>query len=373
VTPIARISPHFLRVTPATVWSFIRVETADGMVGWGEATINGQAAAIAEETRRQQDVLRGTIRDPRASLTPLTQGKLGFAVVSAIDQALWDIDSRTAGIPLARHLTESPKTTVPLYANINRGTTDRSPAGFAATAAAAVQAGFAAVKMAPFDGLTPALAGTEEGNRLTRAGLDRIGAAGDAVRGKARLQVDCHWRFTSDAAAAIVPELARSGVVWFECPIPETLDAIPDVRRLRTRSNAAGMELAGLEEVSLLEGFLPWADAYDVMMPDVKYAGGLTETLRIAEQLSARGVGVSLHNPTGSVCHAVSLHVSAAVGSERPLEIQWGETPLLFDLPQPGLPRPEAGGSALPPANGHGATLSTAMLSDDPEGIAKGG
>jgi galactonate dehydratase len=373
MTPIARISPHFRRVTPSTVWSFIRVETADGMVGWGEATINGQAAAIAEETRRQDTTLRGTIADPRAGLRPLAQGKLGFAVISAIDQALWDIDSQTNGLSLAQALTPTPKSSVPLYANINRGTTDRSPAGFAATATAAVNAGFAAVKMAPFDGMTPALAGTPEGDRLTRAGLDRIAAAGDAVRGKARLQVDCHWRFTPDAAAAIVPELARSGVGWFECPIPETRDAIPDVRRLRTLSNAAGMELAGLEEESLLAGFLPWADAYDVMMPDVKYAGGLTETLRIAEQLSARGVGVSLHNPTGSVCHAVSLHLSAAVASERPLEIQWGETPLLFDLPHPPLPRPTGGASALPPGVGHGAALSPADLSDDPEGIANNG
>ncbi len=366
MTPIARISPHFLRVTPATVWSFVRVELADGMVGWGEATINGKAADIAEETRRQEITLRGTARDPRATLAPLVRSKPGFAVVSAIDQALWDIDARSAGVSLARHLSASPKTSVSLYANINRGTTDRSPAGFAATASAAVQAGFAAVKMAPFDGMTPALAGTAEGDRLTRAGLDRIAAAADAVRGKARVQVDCHWRFTPDAAAAIVPELARSGVVWFECPIPETMDAIPDVRRLRTLSNAAGMELAGLEEVSLLEGFLPWADAYDVMMPDVKYAGGLAETLRIAEQLSERGVGVSLHNPTGSVCHAVSLHVSAAIASERPLEIQWGETPLLFDLPQPGRPRPQRGASALPPGSGHGAALPLPNLSSEP-------
>jgi galactonate dehydratase len=122
--------------------------------------------------------------------------------------------------------------------------------------------------------------------------------------------------------------------------------------------------VAGLEELSLLEGFRPWADAYDVMMPDVKYAGGLTETLRIAEQLSARGVGVSLHNPTGSVCHAVSLHVSAAVASDRPLEIQWGETPLLFDLPDPALPRPEGGASVLPPGLGHGAMLPVASLTD---------
>ena len=362
LAPIASITPHFLRVTPATVWSFVRVVLTDGTTGWGEATINGKAGEIAEETKRQAAALRGHVCDPRVGLAPIASGKLGFAVVSAIDQALWDIEARLAGVSLARHLTASPKASVPLYANINRGTTDRSPAGFAATAAAAVAAGFNSVKMAPFDGLTPAMAATEQGGRLTRTGLDRIAAVGAAIRGQARLQVDCHWRFTPDAAAAIVPELKSAGVVWFECPIPETLDAIPDVRRLRVLSNAAGMELAGLEELSLLSGFLPWVGAYDVMMPDVKYTGGLAETMRIAEQLTARGVAVSLHNPYGSVCHAVSLHVSAAVASDRPLEIQWGETPLLFDLPETPLPRPRNGASILPPGAGHGAILPVQKL-----------
>ncbi len=250
---------------------------------------------------------------------------------------------------------------IPLYANINRGTLDRSPAGFAHAAAAAAAAGFTAVKMAPFDDMAPHLAGTREGLALTELGLERIAAAHAALEGGvARLMVDCHRRFTPDSAAAALHEAARIGVAWFECPLPETAENIAAVRHLRGLANAAGVQLAGLEETSTLEGFLPWLDAYDVMMPDVKYAGGLAETLRIAEALHRHGVGVSLHNPTGSVCHAVSLHVSAALATGLPLEIQWGETDLLFDLPDPRLPRPHDGHSPLPPGPGHGAALAFA-------------
>jgi galactonate dehydratase len=282
--------------------------------------------------------------------------------VSAIDQALWDIAARREGISLAVALSRETGgavgTTVPLYANVNRGTLSRTPEGFAASANAAASAGFTGVKIAPFDGMAPALVGTPEGKGATQAGIDCIAAAHAALAGRARMMVDCHWRFSPAAAEEVLRELARIGVAWYECPVPEISDNLPAVRRLRGLANAAGMQLAGMEEASLTEGFLPWADAYDVLMPDVKYTGGMAETLRIAEGLRARGTGVSLHNPTGSVCHAVSLHVSAALSTGLPLEIQWGETDLLFDLPVPELPRPLAGGSALPNGPGHGASLS---------------
>ena len=364
--PIASITPHFRQVTPATIWSFVRVQTRDGAVGWGEATINGRAREIGAETRRQATALVGTQPDLRQRLAPIAPGQLGFAVTSAIDQALWDIYARTAGQPLAAMLGSAPRASVPLYANINRGTTQRTPAGFAASADAAAKAGFAAVKMAPFDGMQPALAGSAEGRAFIQAGIDRIAAAHAALAGRAGLMVDCHWRFTPNVAETVLHELGRIGVVWFECPIPEIPANIPAVRRLRGLANAAGMQLAGMEEASLVEGFLPWADAYDVVMPDVKYTGGLMEALAIAEQLAAKGAKVSLHNPTGSVCHATSLHVSAVMASDMRLEMHWGETELLYDLPSPALPRPQNGANALPSGVGHGAALQLDRLTDEP-------
>ena len=364
--PIRSITPHFKRISAKTVWSFVRVESTDGHIGWGEATINGQAAAIAEEVRRQGTALAGSSIAVGPRLNPLATGKLGWAVVSAIDQGLWDIAAMRENLPLAKQLGSTASETVLLYANINRGTTDRSPAGFAASAAAALAAGVLAIKIAPFDDLTPELADCAQGSALIRAGLDRIGAILDVLGSKARLMVDCHWRFTESTAASTLREAARMGIVWFECPLPETVGNILAVRRLRSIANAVGVRLAGLEECSLLESFLPWAEAYDVMMPDVKYAGGLAETLRIAEALQKRGVGFSLHNPTGSVCHAVSLHVSAVCSTGYPLEMQWDETDQLFDLPDVALPRPRAGRSALPVGAGHGAVLSLGAVSDAP-------
>ncbi len=360
---IQAIAPAFRWVSDKTVWSFVRVQSACGAVGWGEATVNGRASEIAHEVSQQHARLAGMQVDAMQPYTPVSSSKWGWAVVSAIDQALWDILSQRAGMPL-RDMLGGGRADVAIYANINRGMLDRSPAGFAATAAAAAEAGFEAVKMAPFDDLTPAIAETPEGAALIRAGLDRIAAAQAAIAGRARLQVDCHWRFTPDTAAAALRAATRIGITWFECPLPEIAANIAEVRRLRGIANAGGVQLAGLEENSLLASFLPWVDAYDVMMPDVKYAGGLVELQRISGTLQRHGVAVSLHNPTGSVCHAVSLHVTAALPPGLPLEMQWGESDLLFDLPSPPLPRPAGGRSVLPPGAGHGAVLRAGDLTE---------
>jgi galactonate dehydratase len=124
--------------------------------------------------------------------------------------------------------------------------------------------------------------------------------------------------------------------------LPETGDHLPALGRLRGFANNRGVRLAGCEEAVGVAGFEPFlrAGAYDVMMPDVKYVGGLGEMLRVAERLSEAGVAVSPHNPSGPIAHAASLHVSAAMPNFDRLEVQFDETPLFDALVDGGLPRP---------------------------------
>ena len=208
---------------------------------------------------------------------------------------------------------------MPLYANINRGTTDRSPAGFAARAAEAVALGFGAIKIAPFDNMQRRLCAHRRGGRCRSPGAPscRSTAIGASTKpARTRRSAEC----------------ARLGVTWFECPLPETPENFAAIKRLRGKANAAGMRLAGAEQFIGAEGFRPLLEQglYDVVMPDVKYAGGLAECLRIAELAARHGVACSLHNPSGPVCHAHSLHASAALESSERLEYQHGETPRFY-------------------------------------------
>ncbi|HEV3009071.1 MAG TPA: mandelate racemase/muconate lactonizing enzyme family protein [Burkholderiales bacterium] len=314
-----------VQVTPRTTWVFARVTGDDGTTGWGEGTLEGRAAEVSAAI----EAFDGKLGSIPADLAKA-------AAYSAVEQALWDLKARTAGRPLAELLGGAKRARVPLYANVNRGTTDRSPAGFAARAAEAVALGFDAIKIAPFD------------NR--KEAYVRIAATADAIAGRAELRIDCHWRFEEAAALEALAECARLGVTWFECPLPETPENFAAIKRLRAKANAAGMRLAGAEQFIGAAGFRPLLEQglYDVVMPDVKYAGGLAECLRIAELAARHRCAVSLHNPSGPVCHAHSVHLSAVLEGAERLEYQHGETPLFFAI-APGLEAP-AGGSTAPPA-----------------------
>ncbi len=332
---IASVSALSARVTPRTTWTFARVTADDGTEGWGEGTLQDRAAEVETGIRAFDAALRDSGLGRPIELGPVPENLADAAAYSAVEQALWDLAARSGHRPLAELLGGAKRDRVALYANVNRGTTDRSPAGFAARAAEAAALGFAAVKIAPFDNRKEAYA--------------RIGAAAQAIGGRAELQVDCHWRFDEAAAHEALAECARLGVTWFECPLPETPENFAAIRRLRGKANAAGMRLAGAEQFVGTRGFRPLLEQglYDVVMPDVKYAGGLAECLRIAELAARHGTAVSLHNPSGPVCHAHSLHVSAVLAGGERLEYQHGETPRFYEIAA-GLEAPSAGSAGLP-------------------------
>jgi galactonate dehydratase len=139
---------------------------------------------------------------------------------------------------------------------------------------------------------------------------------------------------------------------------------IDTLRALRASANARGVRLAGCEELSLVSGFAPFlaGGCYDVMMPDVKYVGGVDEMLRVADALHAHGVAFSPHNPSGPVCHAASLHVCAAAPHFERLEMQYAETPLFDELVSHALPRAKGGVIDVPASLGLGVQLDPAVV-----------
>lgn len=341
--PLASAVVTVVEVTPKTRWIFLEITDVDGVKGYGEATLGDASSKVAETTRAISGALIKGRSDPTQALASLGKPRtlVEAAAISSIDQALHDVLAHRRNVSLAALIASERRDRIGLYANINRRTSDRSPAGFAASARAAIAAGYRAIKIAPFDEITPAVCAADEFLPSLEKGLRRISAVRDAIGSDRRLMVDCHWRFSEAAARQAIDACAEFALHWFECPIDESPEFLPAIARLRAHAHKKGMLLAGGEKVFGLDGLLPFirANAYDVIMPDVKYAGGLTEMLRMAAAQNDAGIAFSPHNPTGPIAHAASLEVCAAVIETDLLEHQFDETPFFHSIVGDGLPR----------------------------------
>ena len=351
MSTIARIDAQVFNVSAKTNWVFISVTAADGRTGWGEASLIGWEPMLVAATQELALQWQGrSLVDAQAGLrvSPQSPGGLVFnSVVSAVQQSLACLlDGRVPGAPAAPELAGPVlRRTVPLYANINRATRLRTPQGFVDTALRARAQGFSRFKAAPFDGLTPALCATPQGQALIAQGVDCMLALRQALGPEAMLMVDCHWRFDEARALQALQALAPVALHWFECPIAETHAHWPAMRRLRAATREQGVLLAAAETQVGLASFQTLFDEalYDVVMPDIKYCGGPLEMLKIARCAAEHGVQFSPHNPSGPVCTWHSLQIAALAPECAMLELQFDESDL-YDAVQGGAPLSTQGG-----------------------------
>ncbi len=357
---------HQTAVSGKTCWIFVQLEGSDGGMGQGEATLSGQEDAVMAFARQLSPrILQTAMGAPGALAAANVPASLAeAAVVSAADQALWDLHGRLSGRCVADMLGGIQRRSVAVYANINRRTESRSPEGFAQSARDALAAGHVAFKLAPFDEVNPSVCKAGQGGAAMQAGLARIAAVREVIGSSRRLMVDCHWRFDETTATALVHAAAPFGLHWIECPLPEFDANIAALVRLRGLANTCGTRLAGLEQGVRFEAFLPYckAGAYDVMMPDVKYFGGLQQLQESAAKFASYGVQFSPHNPTGPVCHAASLQIAAAAASFDMLELQFDESPLFDQLVKGGFGPVVDGHYPLPDGPGLGVALDHVEL-----------
>lgn len=341
---VATVDLVVVHVSARTNWAFVRVVATDGTAGWGEASLNGCEPVLeaALGLLRPALVNRSIVAAREAvRLYPSEPaGLAGHTVRSAVEQALVDVQAQAQGVAIHRFLADAaglasaPRATIPGYANINRRTVDRSPAGCATSAREAIATGFDAVKIAPYDGVFPDELDRPETQARIAAGHARVAAIRDAIGPSRRILVDCHWRFDEAHAERMIDALAPLDPWWIECPVSEE-PAFHDASvRLRVRCNRHGFRMAGAEKQSGVFGFRPIIERglFDVVMPDIKHCGGYRELLAIARLAEAHGIAVSPHNPTGPVCHVASVHACAVAPAFLVLEHQWDESPLFASL-----------------------------------------
>jgi galactonate dehydratase len=363
MSKVASVEPLVVNVSPKTNWTFVAVSTDDGETGWGECSLNRwEPMLVAGVGMLARDIVGHTLDATSAAIRYLPHSPGGLvmhAAKSAIEQALTDILAQRAQCPVHECIGGARRAAVPAYANINRGITARSPAGFAAAARAALAAGYRNIKIAPFDGVIAQDAASTPIDALVQAGLDRVYAVRDAIGRDRPLMVDCHWRFDEPRATALLRDIAGATPYWIECPISEHPSQFAAIGRLRRLAHEHGMKLAGGEMIAGADQATAMCAAalYDVLMPDVKYAGGYRGMLAIAAICASHGVLFSPHNPTGPIAHLASIQVCAAAAEVLWLEHQWAETPLFDALAGGNAALLVDGAFIVPRAHGLGARL----------------
>lgn len=359
-----KIRIDLCRISEKTCWLFISMLTRSGLQGFGEATLSGrEKEVLALFDAVAAALLNAPESSPRTHVPAAPSLPLA-ALISACDQALWDIKAKARGLPLCALLSPAPTRDISVYANINRKTLDRSPAGFAASARTAIAYGHTAIKIAPFDEVNCRRQPPAEASAALQKEIERIDRVRDAIGADIRLMVDCHWRLDLPTAQAVLSLTERYHLHWLECPLPETRADLDDLVAVKAQANAQRVLLAGCEENIRTESFAPFWDkrVYDVYMPDAKYVGGIEEMMTVAANIQQQGATFSPHNPSGPVCDAVSAHVCAAVGGAGMLEMQFDETPLFPALIGSRPKAVERGKVAISQRPGLGVALDRALI-----------
>ena len=325
-----------VNVTQRTKWIFVLLTASNGVTGLGEASL-GRRSELNElnsffrlvEGQSPFDInLYRTKGWPRAS-----SGNRAVATAfSAIEQALWDIVGKTLNVPVYQLFGGKLRDSLPVYANINRATSNRTPEGFAEKARQAVADGFKAIKAAPFDGFPPLTAAANEISSARQLGVDCVFAMREAVGDDIAIKIDAHSFFDVELSISVAQQLLPANLSWYEEPIAPTQTT--NTRRIH---ESISQTLAGGEFLFGVEGFAPLCEenAVDIIMPDIKHCGGLLEAFRIAAVAEANGVKVSPHNPSGPVSTAASVALCAALPNFEILEYQWGEQPWRSNLVVP--------------------------------------
>lgn len=285
-------------------WLFVRVETESGVVGWGEASLEGHAEAVEGAFAALRDRFIGA---EAANIEDIWQTayRLGFyrggpvlmSALSGLDQALWDIKGRTLGVPVWQLLGGRVRDRIPVYAWIGG---DR-PGDVEEAARARMRQGFKAVKMNA----------TEDIDWLASpsafdAVLERIAA----VRALGLdVALDFHGRVHKPAARQLARLLEPLRPLFIEEPL---LSEHPEA--IRQFAQATSLPVALGERLYSRWDFKPFfeAAAVDVIQPDLSHAGGISECRRIAAQAEAYDVALAPHCPLGPIALAACMQVGLA-------------------------------------------------------------
>lgn len=349
--------------------AILRIETEDGLVGWGEGKnaagsagtyaalvhlLNAEIAPLligrhAGDITAIWEMLYNGVRAGAATraghaMPGLARRGLTVAAISAVDIALWDILGKHLGQPVWQLLGGRKADRLPAYAS--GGWADA--AGIGAQLQSYIEiGGFRAVKMR---------VGSMDG--AVHVSAERVRAARAALGPGVEIMVDAHGTYTVAEAKRFAHLTADCDLAWFEEPvIGDDKPGMAEVRAATTVPVAAGES----EATRFAFRDLAVARAVDIFQPDPAFCGGITETMRIAALASAFNLRFAPHLWAGAPCFFAGLHCCAAAPASFTIEYSCGANPMIHDLIEGSVVAAD-GMVAIPDGPGLGFQISESVL-----------
>jgi galactonate dehydratase len=361
---IAKVEPHVLTgVRAYGPWVLVRVETADGFVGWGEGTNFPGVQPIATAVRNLADVVVGASaweierlwnRMYRA-LYYNGMGGVVMAAISAIDIALYDIVGQKLGVPVYNLLGGKVRDTLQIYANGWTEGIPRTPESLARRTKELVEKGYTGCKFDPF---TTSPLNREVTPQELRAAVAQVEAVRAAGGPDYEIAIDVHGRWNTNSALKIIRALEPCRLLFLEEAVPpENVATMAEVQR------SVNVPLATGERIFGRHGFreLLERQAVRIIQPDIARTGGITEFKKIASMAETYYVSVAPHNPNGPICTVASIHACLSIPNFLILEFFERDEPVFQEIIDGGLRRDKA--AVFPPAGaGLGVRISDEFL-----------
>ncbi|HUK08598.1 MAG TPA: mandelate racemase/muconate lactonizing enzyme family protein [Stellaceae bacterium] len=286
----------------ARAWSgleclLVRVETSDGLVGWGEAFSYACQRAVKAALddmvtplalgRDPRDIA-GFMREAQQRLHLFGRYGITIFALSGLDIALWDLAAKRAGKPLAELLGGPARSELEAYASLFRL---HEPEVVAEQTRSALAQGYRYIKLHE----------TKEAEvRAARV------AAGAAVP----IMVDTNCPWTPVEARENAARLKPYDLYWLEEPIfpPEDFHSLAALRRESEIAIAAGENACTVHEFDKMFA----AGAVTYAQPSVTKVGGITEFRKVAALAESKGVALMPHSPYFGPGFLATLHLTAA-------------------------------------------------------------
>lgn len=346
-------------------FTFVKIQTDSGLVGWGEATLGWKESAVRElilDYGRRYVVGQNPfdIEDLWFRLYQIEHntGPVMFSAMAGIEMALWDIAGKACGQPVYNLVGGKVRSRVKAYAN-GWYSSIGDLKELSDKASEVVSRGYKALKFDPFGP-----GGREISRADLRKAVETVEAVRKAVGQETDILLEFHGRFSPIMALEAIRAMVPLNPGWCEEPIPAH-----NMQSMAQVVAGSPLRVATGEHIYSRFGFLDLLQhkAAHVIQPDITYSGGFLETKKIAALAEAHYISVAPHNCDGPLKTIAGIHLAANIPNFLILEtfqdydVTWRE----------GLtsrtPRVKDGYYDVPTAPGWGIEVNESGFAAHPE------